>query len=186
MAAMRHGWLDHEQVWAQYAGGQLPAEIGGFDGAPARRHLRDDPQGLAGSVQRPGCGGRGGCRWTIGRRSLAGWRRASRAGRSLPSWGARRRRSPGRSTATADEAATERWPLTRPRGRLGCDRRVSKLAARPELREVVAQRLAQRWSPQQIAGGCGVSIPTMRSGGCLTRRSTDRCSCRPKARSSTS
>lgn len=30
--------------------------------------------------------------------------------------------------------------------------KVSKLAARPELREVVAQRLAQRWSPQQIAG----------------------------------
>ncbi len=186
MAAMRHGWLDHEQVWAQYAGGQLPAEIGGFDGAPARRHLRDDPQGLAGSVQRPGCGGRGGCRWTIGRRSLAGWRRASRAGRSLPSWGARRRRSPGRSTATADEAATERWPLTGPRGRLGCDRRCPSWPP---------DRSCVRWSHSgwpsagrrsRSPAGCGVSIPTMRSGGCLTRRSTDRCSCRPKARSSTS
>jgi hypothetical protein len=29
---MRHGRLDHRQVWAQYAAGQLPAEIGPVDG----------------------------------------------------------------------------------------------------------------------------------------------------------
>lgn len=31
---MRHGRLDHEQVWAQYSTGQLPAEIGRSMGRP--------------------------------------------------------------------------------------------------------------------------------------------------------
>lgn len=32
MAALRYGWLDRDRVWARYAQGQLPAEIGGSMG----------------------------------------------------------------------------------------------------------------------------------------------------------
>ena len=42
---MRHGRLDHEQVWAQYSAGQLPAEIGRSMGRPPDAILSDDPQG---------------------------------------------------------------------------------------------------------------------------------------------
>lgn len=40
-----HGRLDHEQVWAQYSSGQLPAEIGRSMGRPPDADLLDDPQG---------------------------------------------------------------------------------------------------------------------------------------------
>jgi hypothetical protein len=40
----RYGPLDHEVVWAHYAQGQLPAQIGRSMGRPSRCHLRADPQ----------------------------------------------------------------------------------------------------------------------------------------------
>ena len=39
----------------------------------------------------------------------------------------------------------------------------------------------QKWSPEQIAGRLRATTPTIHSGGCRTRRSTRRSSCRPRA-----
>lgn len=79
----------------------------------------------------------------------------------------------GRYRAVTDDRAVWKAAL-RPK--------VAGLAARPELRDVVDERLRQRWSPQQIAGWLRRVIPTIRSGGCPKRRSTGRCLFSPEAR----
>jgi DNA-binding CsgD family transcriptional regulator len=78
---------------------------------------------------------------------------------------------------TADGAA---WKAsTRPK--------IAKLAANPELAEVIATRLKKRWSPQQIAGWLRRIHPDDPSAVGVTRDvSTGRCSCRPKVPSTTS
>lgn len=59
-----------------------------------------------------------------------------------------------------------RWAVTR---RTRCHRR--RVEKNPQLCEVVAELLAQRWSPQQIAGTCADSIPMTGRCGCATKAS---------------
>lgn len=80
--AVKYGWLDHEVVWARYAEGHGPAQIG--------RMLRRLPDAIyaliykAGGISpRPGRGRRSNCRWSTARRSPAAWLQASRCG-ALP------------------------------------------------------------------------------------------------------
>ena len=101
---MRHERLEYGRVWAQHSTGQLPAEIGLSMGRELDAILIDDPQGRRDPSRAAGA--------MAGRSSLAdreeisrGWEPGRRAGRSRQHWGARPRRSPGRSTATAARAS---------------------------------------------------------------------------------
>jgi IS30 family transposase len=55
------------------------------------------------------------------------------------------------------------------------------LAMNERLRDMVASKLREDWSPQQISGWLKSSILTMRRCACHTRLSTAPCSCRPEA-----
>ena len=143
------GWMG--QVWAPYAAGQLPAEIGRSMDRPPDAMLSDDPQGgwdpsrprIRSSIQLSladreessrGLAAGISCRaiaTSLGRAPSTISREINRNG------------GPARYRAvTADGAA---WKAsTRPK--------VCKLAACPESAGVVAEGLKKRWSPQQIAG----------------------------------
>jgi IS30 family transposase len=148
---MRHGRLDHEQVWAQYSAGQLPAEIGRSMGRP--------PDAIytmiykAGGI-RPAPRVRSSIQLSLAEREEIS--RGLAAGISCRSIATTLGRAPstitreinrnggpaGYRAVKADGAA---WKAsTRPK--------VAKLAASPALAEVVAERLKKRWSPEQIAG----------------------------------
>ncbi len=148
---MRHGWLDHEQVWAQYATGQLPFEIGRSMGRP--------PDAIYQMIRKTG-GIRPAPRVRSPRQlSLAEREEISRGlaagmpcrsiakvlGRAPSTISREINRNGGPSRYRTVAADREAWKASkRPK--------VSKLATCPELREVVAERLRKRWSPQQIAG----------------------------------
>jgi IS30 family transposase len=57
-----------------------------------------------------------------------------------------------------------------------------KLGQCVRLRAVVEAKLELRWSPEQISGWLVEEFPDDPEMRCRTRRSTCRCSCRPKAR----
>jgi DNA-binding CsgD family transcriptional regulator len=177
--------LDHAQVWAFYAGGQLPAEIGrtlgrppdaiyamiykagGIRPAPRVRSPRQLSLAEREEISRGLAAGQS-CR-AIARRL---GRAASTVTREIAANGCRHRYR----AVKADEAALQR--ARRPK--------VCKLAARPELAMLVSDKLKRRWSPEQMQDGCDACIPTIRPSGCRTRRSTGRCSCRPGVRCGTS
>jgi hypothetical protein len=177
---MRHGRLDHGQVWAQYSAGQLPFEIGrsmgrspdavysmirkagGIRPAPRVRsplqlslaEREEISRGLAAGVS---------CRaiaTSLGRAPSMITREINRNG------------GPARYRAVRADGAA--WKAsTRPK--------VPKLAAHPELADVVAERLKQRWSPEQIAGWLRRIYPHEPSAVGVARDvSTGRGSCRPK------
>jgi DNA-binding CsgD family transcriptional regulator len=58
-------------------------------------------------------------------------------------------------------------------------RKVCKLATRPALRAMVGEKLADRWSPQLIAGWLKATYPDDPESRCRTRRSTAPCSSSP-------
>ena len=92
-----------------------------------------DPSGARGDLARPCCGPFG---------SLDGrWR-----------WGARHRRSAGRSAAMADRGATAPRPLTSRAWKQALRPKPCKLAMHGQLRQAVATKLELNWSPEQIAG----------------------------------
>jgi IS30 family transposase len=148
---MRHGRLDHRQVWAQYSAGQLPAEIGRSMGWP--------PDAIysmiykAGGI-RPAPRIRSSIQLSLAEREEIS--RGLAAGISCRSIATSLGRAPstisreinrnggpaGYRAVAADGAASK--ASTRPK--------VCKLAAHPELAAVIAKRLKKRWSPQQIAG----------------------------------
>jgi DNA-binding CsgD family transcriptional regulator len=182
---MRHGRLDHRQVWAQYAAGQLPAEIGRSMGRPpdaiyvmirqtggicpalrvrssiqlSLAEREEISRGLAAGIS---------CRaiaTMLGRAPSTITREINRNG------------GPGGYRALAADGAA--WKAsTRPK--------ISKLAASPKLAEMVTERLKQRWSPQQIAGWLRRIHADEPSAVGVTRDfSTGRWSCRPKVPSTT-
>jgi DNA-binding CsgD family transcriptional regulator len=182
---MRHGRLDHGQVWAQYAAGQLPAEIGRSMGRP--------PDAIYSMIRKAG-GIRPAPRIRSSiQLSLAEREEISRglaAGISCRSIATTLGRAPstisreinrnggpgGYRAVSADGAA---WKAsTRPK--------VPKLVAHPELAEVVAKRLKSGGRRSRSLVGYNGPIPTSRRCGCHMRRSTDRYSCRPKVPSTTS
>jgi IS30 family transposase len=148
---IKYGPLDHEQVWTHYAAGQVPAAIGRSMGRP--------PDAIYALIYKVG-GIKPAARVRSSRQlSLAEREEISRglaAGQSCRGIAARLGRAPstisreinrnggsqGYRAVRADRAA---WKAAR-------RPKASKLAARPALRQVVEQRLRQRWSPQQIAG----------------------------------
>jgi IS30 family transposase len=148
---MRHGRLDHGQVWAQYSAGQLPAEIGRSMGRP--------PDAIYSMIRKAG-GIRPASRVRSSRQlSLAEREEISRglaAGLSCRSIAKMLGRSPstisreinrngGPARYRAVVADRSAWKAsTRPK--------VSKLAAHPQLAAVVTEGLRKRWSPEQIAG----------------------------------
>jgi hypothetical protein len=148
---MRHGRLDHEQVWAQYSAGQLPAEMGRSMGRP--------PDAIYVMIRKAG-GIRPAPRIPSPRQlSLADREEISRGlvagvscraiattlGRAPSTISREINRNGGRSGYRAVAADRCAWKASR-------RPKVSKLAARPELCAVVAERLRKRWSPEQIAG----------------------------------
>ena len=151
MAKGRYQRLDHAQVWAFYAGGKLPAEIGRVLGRPPdaiyamiykaggirpsvrARSPRQLSLGEREEISRGLAAGES-CRVIAGRLGRA----ASTVTREVAANGCRR----GYRAVKADEDAYQR--ARRPK--------VCMLAARPELAMVVSERLQQRWSPEQIAG----------------------------------
>ena len=66
-------------------------------------------------------------------------------------------------------------PISRPGSRL-CGPRPCRLATHDQLREMVASKLVQDWSPQQISGWLKTSIPKTRACACLTKRFIAACS----------
>jgi hypothetical protein len=182
---MRHGWLDHDHVWAQYATGQLPFEIGRSMGRPPDAiysmirktgGIRPAPR-IRSSIQLSLAE-----REEISRGVAAGISCraiATSLGRAPSTISREINRNGGRAgyrAVTADGAA---WSAsTRPK--------VCKLVAHPKLAYVVAERLKKRWSPQQIAGWLRRIHADEPSAVGVTRDfSTGRCSCRPKVPSTT-
>jgi hypothetical protein len=177
---MRHGRLDRGQVWAQYAAGQLPFEIGRSMGRPPDAIYVMIRQ--AGGI-RPAPRIRSSIQLSLAEREETS--RGLAAGISCRSIATVLGRAPSTITreinrnggparyraVTADGAA---WKAsTRPK--------ISKLATSPQLCEIVAEGLKQRWSPQQIAGWLRRIHADEPSAVGVTRDfSTGRCSCRPK------
>ena len=85
------------------------------------------------------------------RRSHAGSRPASRHGRSPGALADRRRRYRGRSPAMVAATRTGHWSPTRPRSSGRGARNRASWPRTPQLRGVVADKLDDDWSPQQIA-----------------------------------
>ena len=115
------------------------------------------------------------------RRSRVAWRLAGRCVRSRPAWagavdgesgGRRQRWSPRLSGGGCRAAGVDQ---SRPA-------EACKLAEQPVLRDIVAEKLRRRWSPQQIAGWLKPTYPETRRCRCRTRASTAPCSCSPAAR----
>jgi IS30 family transposase len=148
---MRHGRLDHGQVWAQYSTGQLPAEIGRSMGRP--------PDAIYSMIRKAG-GIRPAPRVRSPRQlSLAEREEISRglaAGESCRSIAKMLGRSPSTISREIDRnGGPARYrAVVADRAAWKASRRpkVSKLAACPQLAAVVAEGLKQRWSPEQIAG----------------------------------
>ncbi len=148
---MRHGWLDHDHVWAQYATGQLPAEIGRSMGRP--------PDAIYTMIYKTG-GIRPAPRIRSPRQlSLADREEISRgvaAGVSCRSIATTLRRSPSTITREVNRnggrAGYRAVAADRAAWKASARPKVCKLAARPDLAVVVTKRLKKRWSPQQIAG----------------------------------
>lgn len=146
------------RFWSVRASGQRCWRRPGPRGSPG-------PPGTIGYVTPAGAiprhvahGRRCGCRWLSGTRSPVAWRRAD-ADRDRPWLGAvplmvsrelARNRGPGDYRAIhADRLAEAR--TRRPKR--------AKLAVDAVLRAHVEQRLAQRWSPQQISAGLRCDFP---------------------------
>ena len=92
------------------------------------------------------------CRRTSGSRSLICTRLVWVSVRSLSGWAGRRRRSRGSWGATPPRGVTGRSRRTggRPRARRA-RHHPRRIEANAELGQLVAELLAQRWSPQQIS-----------------------------------
>src|SRR5680860_558444 len=148
---MRHGWLDHDHVWAQYATGQLPFEIGRSMGRP--------PDAIYQMIRKTG-GIRPAARVRSARQlSLAEREEISRwlaAGVSCRSIATTLRRSPSTITREVNRnggrAGYRAVAADRAAWKASARPKVCKLAARPDLAVVVTKRLKKRWAPQQIAG----------------------------------
>jgi DNA-binding CsgD family transcriptional regulator len=148
---MRHGRLDHRQVWAQYAAGQLPAEIGRSMGRP--------PDAIYSMIRKTG-GIRPAPRIRSSiQLSLAEREEISRglaAGASCRAIATVLGRSPSTITREINRnGGPARYRAVRADGaawKASTRPKVPKLATSPELADVVAERLKQRWSPEQIAG----------------------------------
>ena len=140
---IKYGPLDHEQVWAHYAEGQLPAEIGRSMGRP--------PDAIYALVYQAG-GIKPAARVRSSRQLSMAEReeicRGLAAGESCRGIAVRLGRAPstitreisrhgGRSSYRALRADRAAW-------RAALRPKTSKLAARPELRVVVEERLRQR------------------------------------------
>ncbi len=148
---IKYGPLDHEQVWAHYADGQLPAQIGRSMGRP--------PDAIYGLIYKAGGIKPAGRVRSSRQLSLAEREEISRglaAGESCRAIAARLGRAPSTVSREVDRnGGRERYrALKADRAAWDAARRpkTSKLAARPALRRRVEQRLRQRWSPEQIAG----------------------------------
>jgi IS30 family transposase len=147
-----------DEIWARLRAG--------YAAKPTARALGISTSGVHGSLVR--CGGirppgrrRASCRLSIGEREeisrglaaglslraiAAGLGRApSTVSREVTAGGGRR----GYRAAKADQLA---WARAR-------RRKVCKLATRPMLRDIVAEKLTRRWSPQQIAGWLKATYP---------------------------
>jgi IS30 family transposase len=148
---IKYGRLDHELVWSHYAAGQVPAAIGRSMGRP--------PDSIYALIYKAGGIKPAARTRSPGQLSLTEREEISRglaAGESCRGIAARLGRAPstisrevdrngGRGRYRAVQADRAAWQAAlRPK--------VSKLAARPDLRQVVEERLRLRWSPQQIAG----------------------------------
>jgi IS30 family transposase len=165
---MRHGRLDHRQVWAQYAAGQLPAEIGRSMGRP--------PDAIYSMIRKTG----GICpalrvRSSI-QLSLAEREETSRglaAGISCRSIATSLGHAP--STVTREinrNGGPTRYRAVRADGaawKASTRPKVPKLAAHPALAEVVAKRLKKRCRRSRSLVGYAGPILTSRSCGCHTR-----------------
>jgi transposase, IS30 family len=147
-----------DEIWARLRAG--------YAAKPTARALGISTSGVHGYLVR--CGGirppgrrRASCRLSIGEREeisrglaaglslraiAAGLGRApSTVSREVTAGGGRR----GYRAAKADQLA---WARAR-------RRKVCKLATRPMLRDIVAEKLTRRWSPQQIAGWLKATYP---------------------------
>jgi DNA-binding CsgD family transcriptional regulator len=140
---MRHGRLDHRQVWAQYAAGQLPAEIGRSMGRP--------PDAIYSMIRKAG-GIRPAPRIRSSRAlSLAEREEISRglaAGASCRLIATSLGRAPSTITREINRnGGPARYRAVRADGaawKASTRPKVPKLAAHPALAEVVAKRLKKR------------------------------------------
>jgi IS30 family transposase len=147
----KYGPLDHDVVWASYAQGQLPAEIGRSMGRPpdAIYALIYKAGGIKPTARVRAAGHLSLAeREEISRGIAAGEpcrRMAARLGRSPSTISREIERHGGRDGYRALAADRAAWKAAqRPK--------TSKLVERPTLRAEVERLLKQRWSPEQIAG----------------------------------
>jgi IS30 family transposase len=166
---MRHGRLDHRQVWAQYAAGQLPFEIGRSMGRPPDAIYSMIRQ--AGGI-RPAPRVRSSIQLSLAEREEIS--RGLAAGASCRSIATVLGRAPSTITREINRnGGPARYRAVRADGaawKASTRPKVSKLAASPELADVVAERLKKRCRRSRSLVGYAVSTWMIRSCGCHTRR----------------